>query len=477
MPYEVPTRWPLVETVSTRDGTLLKDARLVNAIAEFNPQTKTYTVQRRPGVVKSPISPIPSGTPQGLYSFNDALIQITGGNFYSNGVLYGSVFFGGEFTFKGSTSDANVLMLSRIRAGYYFINNLIFQQITDPNYPTITVPGIAYLNGRFYVMDPQGRIYGATNLDDASAWDPLNVIVAQQQAGKAIYLAQQLSYIVAIKANSAEVFWDSGQTATVDGSGSTLQPIPGSTVPYGCYDGGSVQEIDGTLIWMTSGLSGAQQIGRMDMLQFQIVSTPPVERILKTASAGATISFVLKLGGHRYYILQIQGIFGVNVTPVTLVFDLDQNLWYVWTDPSGFRPWPYYYSATNQFASPEVAVVQGTDGQIHTIQEDYLTPTDLGQPIPVDIYTPNYDADVDREKYMPALYLDSDITPGSKIAIRYSDDDYTTWTTPEEMDLSHRKPMITDLGSFYRRAFHIRHVAPTRFRIKNMGMTLGLGSL
>jgi hypothetical protein len=476
VPYEIPTRWPLVETVSTRNGTLLQDARLVNAIAEYDPQTKSYTVERRPSVVTSTISLIPDGSSQGLYSFDNSLIQLSGGNAYRGGLLLGPIATGpgtfGLYTFRATTSDADILMFAQPNNGYYF-QGFFLRKITDTNYPGTIVPGITYLNGRFYVMDSAGRIYGAKNLDDPSTWDPLNVIVAQQRAGLGVYLAQQLSYILAIKSDSTELFWDSGQTATSDGTGSTLQPIPGNTIPYGCFDGGSFAEIDGTLLWMTSNLSGAPQVGRLDNLQFEIVSTPPVDRILRKASFGVTKAMTLKLGGHRYYVLQITGV-SLNCT---LIYDLDQKLWYVWTDSTGLSPWPYYNSASNQSSSPPLCFVQGSNGQAHILQEDYITPTDLGQTIPVDIYTPSYDADVDREKYMPALYFNQDMYQGSLVQVRWSDDDYQTWNTPQTVDFSQRKPMLTDLGSFYRRAFHIRHNAPTPFKIKSVGMTLGLGPL
>lgn len=479
MPYEIPTRWPLVETLSNREGDLFRDAKIINGYAEFDPQTKSYSVERRPGVVSGAVTSVPNGSSQGLFSFDNSLVQLVGTSAYRGGLFVGNVGVGpgstgGLYTANFSSTDADIMMFGYPSAAYY-LQSFVLHQIVDPNFPGTTVPGIGYINGRFYVMDPQGVIHGTTNLDDPTTWDPLNVIVAQQRSGRGVYLAQQLAYLCAMKANTVEIFWDSGQTATQDGTGSTLQPIPGATIPYGLQDPGSVQECDGVLLWMTTGFTGSPQVGRMDNLQFQIVSTPPVDRLLKLASYGSTGSMVLKLGGHRFYVLHINPVLDI-VADFTLIYDLDQNLWFIWTDPLG-RQWPYYHAAALGTATPSTNYVQHTSGQVYQIQEDYLTPTDLGEMVPVDIYTPNYDADIDREKYMPALCVNSDIVAGSQIYIRYSDDDYTTWTTPINVDLSVKKPMITDLGSFYRRAFHIRHAVPTPLRIKSLGMTMALGTL
>lgn len=473
MPYEIPTRWPLVETLQNREGDFFKDARLVNCYAEFNPQDKSYSVERRPGI-GDVLHTVPNGNAQGVFTFDNSVIQLTGGKAYRSGIFLGPIGTGpgsnGLYEFSATSTDTDVLMFAYPNAGYY-LSGFILNQITDPNYPPVTAPGIAYLNGTFYVMDPAGRIFGSRNLDDPSAWDPLNVIVAAQKAGAGIFLATQLSYICAMKQNSTEIFADTGQT--VGGTGSTLQPFPSAIIPYGCFAAGSVQDLDGTLIWMTTNLSGSPQVGRLDNLQFQIVSTPNVDRLLKQASFSTTNSFTLKLGGHRFYVLQISPVTSIAFT---LVYDLDQNLWYRWTDPVGLQ-WPYYNSCALGTASPPVTLVQGVNGQTYITSEDYVLPTDRGVIVPVDIYTPNYDANIDREKYMPALYFNADIVQGSLIQVRWSDDDYNRWNNPQTVNLGIKKPMLTDLGSFYRRAFHIRHAMPTPFRIKSVGMTMGLGTL
>lgn len=490
MPYEIPTRWPLVQTLANRQGDLFKDARLVNCFAEFNPHTKQYTVEKRPCVLPGTVFSVTPGAPQGIFVFNSNFIQLLGGNLYRNGLLLGAIgstsgaTTDNKFTAAFTSTDANLMMLAN-QVGAFWISGSTFvntlNQVTDPNYPSVIVPGVVYINGRFYVMDAAGVIHGSRNLDDPSSWDPLNVIVAQQKSGAGVYLAEQLSYIIALKENSAEVFWDSGQTATSDGTGSTLQPIPGALVPYGCRDPGTVQLFDGTLLWVTSNEFGARQLARLDNLQFQIVSTPDVDRLLGQATHGSINSMVLKLSGHRFYVLQTTPAIQFPIS-YTMVYDLDQNLWYIWTDAlhsqtSSMRQWPFYFSCALSGGQTPSTYVQDIHGQMKQVIEEYSNPSDLGVPVPVDIYTPNYDADVDREKFLPAIYLSSDITKGSKVYVRYSDDDYQTWTNPLYMDLGVKKPMLTDLGSFYRRAFHFHHEAATTFRIKFMGMTMGLGSL
>ena len=51
------------------------------------------------------------------------------------------------FVFK-STKDA------------FYYNGTTVTKITDADYPATTVRGIAYLDGTYYVMDPDGQIFG-----------------------------------------------------------------------------------------------------------------------------------------------------------------------------------------------------------------------------------------------------------------------------------------------------------------------------
>jgi len=103
--------------------------------------------------------------------------------------------------------------------------------------------------------------------------------------------------------------------------------------------------------------------------------------------------------------------------------------------------------------------------------------TDAGDPIRLDIYTPNYDAGTIRDKTLPALYFDCSQVPNSVLQIRHSDDDYQTWSQFRTLDLSQKKPRLINEGTFKRRAYNLRHESPTAFRIKSADYQMDVGSL
>ena len=76
-----------------------------------------------------------------------------------------------------------------------------FPQVTDADYPGNTCRGTAYLDGRVFVMAPNGDIYQSAD-GDFTSWNALEFIGADIEPDKGMYLAKWNSYIMALKAYS-----------------------------------------------------------------------------------------------------------------------------------------------------------------------------------------------------------------------------------------------------------------------------------
>jgi hypothetical protein len=209
----------------------------------------------------------------------------------------------------------------------------------------------------------------------------------------------------------------------------------------------------------------------LENLQLTIVSTPPIDRLLDAATGFAMRAFCFKHGGHRMYILRIA------TYNYSLVYDIDQSLWYVWTDPTGAASWPFvdasYDSANNHL------IQHATNGTYYSCDVDFNCPDDAGSPPPVSIYTNNFDAELDRIKNLPIQRFYADQVSGSIIKTRWNDSDFATskWNNFRTTDLSVDRPILTDCGSFYRRAWHHMHQLSTPFRIRSMYLQMDKGTL
>jgi len=227
-----------------------------------------------------------------------------------------------------------------------------------------------------------------------------------------------------------------------------------------------------------SGNGQTAQVILLENLSPRIVSTPGVDRLLtmmhNTTFLSGVQAWTFKLGGHRFYGLTCRAL------NLTLVYDIDQKFWKLWTDALG-NYWPIITTVaavSNYNASPvDVLAQHESTGYLYTIGDSYLYPTDYSTVFPVDIYTSNFDAGTSRQKQLNSLYFQADQQSGSALWSQYSDDDYQSWSEPEEIDLSVARPSLGAQGSFYKRAYHLQHRLPTPLRLCSVDLPLDFGIL
>lgn len=465
MPYQVeklPERWPLVQTIEMRGTDPLQDARLVNCYAEKNVHSGEYTIYKRPGL-SNPIYTPTGGA--GLYYWvrtSGALLIYSdaSGNIYKNGTLIGTAYLpSGTFRFQ---EIGSYLVFSD---GYkaFYTDATTVTQITDADFPPFSAQGfgkgLAFLNGTLYVLTYAGAVQGS-GINDPVNWDPLNVIQANQEYGVGIAIFKHLSYIIALKSTSMEVFYDAGNA-----TGSPLSRLEGGFSRRGCLNGESLQIDEDTAFWISSNEHGNPQIVRMDNLKISVISTPVIDRLIATANNASTFySAILRIAGHRFYTLDIVA----SANNLTLVYDIDQNLWYEWYSSAGVGL---------RLVGATAGYVQNLiNGTIFAMNDTFTQPTDAGTPFPVDIYTPNFDAGVDKGKLLQLMRVNTDRVVGSSLLVRHNDYDYdpAKWTNYRTFDLGQKRPFITNEGTFHRRAYHFRHYGPQPFRIVSADLQLAL---
>lgn len=492
-PMQIPKHWPLVNNLNSRDGLFLKDARLVNCFAEKDVTTGLYKVIKRPGIGPTLFNPDNRNSPgQGMFvwnvlrlggpltpGFNYNISVVAGSNLYNYSQLFNT------FTLIGSVAAIQGTKVSWLQVpnattprilisgtslfngncGYYMGTDYILHII--PQYPSNTVPGLAYLDGTIYVMDVFGAIWNTLNPNDPTIWDPLGKINAISEADYGVVLGKQLTYIVAVKQWTTLFFFDNGNTV-----GSPLAPVAGATLNVGCLSADTFQQLENTLFWVTQSQGQPSRVCAVHDLQLSIISTPAVDRLLDLSAVNTFYSLVFMRGGHEFYLLS-------NVTKnVTMIYDIREKLWYLWTDTNG-----NFFPMISQSVDPtgRWLMQRGDTAEIVQCDSDYIYPNDtvnnIPTLIPVDIYTPNFDAGADRTKFLSQMRFMCDQTPGSVLYVRYSDDDYQTWNNFRKVDLSSVRPMLGDEGSFYRRAYHFRHLANTPLRIDSVELQMDLGTL
>ena len=456
-----PIRLPLAVSPENRDETAGKDAKIINGFIEQVSQDETW-VYKRPGLAFR--TRTQAGVGRGIFYWLGDTYAVVGGYLFRNGNQVGNVGDDGTlWRFSGILGDTPFLFLkcSSIAYSYTVLGGLVSVS-PDGLYPSPTAIGLAYLDGTVYVgSSTTTPVLRGSAINNVMSWDPLNAIQAQIEPDRIIALQKQIVYVIVFKEWSLEVFYDAGNA-----TGSPLGPVQGAKVNVGCRSGGSIQEIEGTLFWVSQSRTGSVSVYLMDNLKAQQISTPAVDRLLEAADFSVVYSWNAKIYGHRFYVLTLKN------SNLTLAYDLQSNRWYQWTDPNGnYMP----YVGSTYSASQEPLLLHESNGNIYVFDDLYYGDDDV--PFLVEITTPNFDGGTRKRKFMKSVDFVADQMNGNVMTIQKSDDDYQTWSMPREVDLGKLRPRLINFGTFRRRAFRIRHRRNYPLRIKAVELQIELGVL
>lgn len=459
----VPKRLPLVIAPENRGSATDKDAKLVNCYVEKQ-SDGSYEICKRPGLLQDSRPPGADAAGAGLFNWLGNVYSVFGAVLYKDGVSLGAVnSTGGVYRFDSTLGSVPKLVLGNGIFAYYYSVSTGLVLISDPQFPAAFVKGWSYLDGTTYVGLANANIQGS-DINDPSAWDALNTIVAQIEPDRGVALAKQLVYTIMLKQWSTEVFYDAGNA-----TGSPLSPVQGAKVNYGCVSSDSVQSIDGILLWVSTNQSASSEIMKMEGLKVEKISTDPIERLLDGADYSTVYSFQFKENGHRFYVLTVKN------EDLTLCYDLDQKMWYQITDVNG-NYWPFVASTYNT-TTLKHQLQHETNGRIYLMNASYFT--DNRDIITVDIVTPNFDGEVSRKKQMNRMTFLTDVVEGSELLVRKNDHDYATgkWSNFRKVNLAKKLPGLPNCGTFIRRAHNFRHQKATAFRLKAIELQLDIGTL
>lgn len=458
----IPKRWPLVTSPANRGEDTDKDAKLVNCYAEKDVNDpEVFWIYKRPGLLED-ATYSETGAGQGCYNWRGDVYFVFGTSLFRNGTSVGTVdATGGCYRFSSCLGSTPKLQLGNGAAAYNYDTTSGLVAINDADFVTPFVKGWAYLDGTTYYMTSNASIRGS-DINDPVNWDALNLIIAQIEPDGGVALAKQLVYVIAFKQWTTEVFYDAANS-----TGSPLGTVQGAKLNHGCVSADSVRELDGILFWVSTNRSASTQVMMLDNLKIEAISTNPIERLLDEADFTTVYSWVLKHDGHRFYILTV-----VNEN-LTLVYDLDERRWCQWTDADG----NYLPIIDSTYVGLEHLLQHATNGKVYKMSSSYTN--DDGDVFPVDIVTPNFDGGTRRRKQLNMMEFVADQTPGSVLQVRKNDNDYdpTKWSNYRSVDLNSKKPILTNCGSFSRRAYHLHHKCNTRLRIKAVELQVDLGTL
>lgn len=368
--------------------------------------------------------------------------------------------------------------------------------IASSTYISAFAPMDGYL---FYATD-DGYINNS-DLNSVTAYTALGRLAVQGSPDPAVGVAIQKNYAIVFGTNSKEAFHNAGNAA-----GSPLTRIAQYAENIGCVDQRSVTKIEDEIYFVGSPADGDLGIYKIKGLASQKVSTPVIDRILGTyATSGAIYASSFKLGGYSYaafslstaadaaaaawlqessdFILLESGfhILTEDTAAQTasfvrrLVYNVQLNIWSEWDDVQATFIDSIGTGTANQLYATSRFTSTGAIYRISPLADGELFQDDSST-YSMEIRTSKIDLGTQDVKIIEEVELICDTQSTGSAFLSYSDDDYQTWSTPRELDLSSQNPRISRLGSHRGgRAYKITHSSNAAFRGEAMTITYRVG--
>ena len=323
-------------------------------------------------------------------------------------------------------------------------------------FPANPVTGLVYLDGYVFAMDSTATVW-QSDLEDPTSWGAINFLTVIGEPDLGVGIAKHYNYIVAFKQWTTEFLYDNANPV-----GSVLLTNVTARIELGCATGDSIQQLEETVVWMSTTKEGGRGIAMLDGLKAHNISNKAVETFLNASNLTGVYSWVYKISGHTFY--------GLVLTDqnVTLVYDLNEKEWHMWTTNKAF-----YGGGENYFECSFVTpfpvnsnnyyVLDAVNGLVFTLSPNYYV--DPFGPVTMRIVTQSTNLDSFERKTNSQLTILGDVIK-DVINIRHSDDDYGSWSAYRPLDLSLDKPALYNLGSFKRRAYEFLYTGYNPLRLE-----------
>lgn len=340
--------------------------------------------------------------------------------------------------------------------------------LTTFNSATGTGGSLVFMDG--YLFRGSTQDIFNSNLNDPTTWSASNFISVESYADQLIEIARVGSYIVAFSQDSIQYFYDAANP-----TGSPLSVVQGATKKIG-YLGGLAPK--GDEVYFVGSEGGAASLYKLNGLKATPVVSFPFARmwsayggLIQTPLRGRIVS----MNGHTCYYIEAAGQGDNNVQ--TYMYDLDGEQWIRLS----------YQATTNMWitSSQTFALATGfrrecyfslyNDGNLYKFNSTVYQ--DNGVNFTVTFRTPLMDFGSRRTKFGESLKLNGDMTSATSYAnISWTDNDYQTFSTPRQVDLSKSYQQLWALGSFRARSFVLTYSDNFPMRFKTIELDYDIGT-
>lgn len=322
-------------------------------------------------------------------------------------------------------------------------------------FPSPHIPIPVFIDG-YIALATGSDVYNCI-LDTPEEWSSGEYLSAEMFLDSVVGLARQNNMVVVLGETSVEFFYDAANV-----SGSPFARNDAAVIQAGCSFPYAIFQTEKTCMFVGQSDSGGRAVWQIEGTQPKKVSDEFIERILdQEANPEKSYGFGIRSMGHLFYVINL---YSVNRT---LVYDMDEKLWHEWSTNVADVHNMFAYNKMTDNKTGSAYLLHKSNGTIYKF--DVAKYTDDGTAIKVDLITNKYDMDSYNRKFMTKLCVVGDAYPTSNyVQVRWTDNDYQTWSNYKTITLTDLYPNFSRLGCFRRRAFNIYHNLDYPLRLESI---------
>lgn len=328
-------------------------------------------------------------------------------------------------------------------------------------FPTPHIPTPVVMDG--YVFLPDSGSLDIYNSDSTNpySWGALNWASAESYPDPVIGLSRQNNFIVAFGTESSEFMYNYAKANQITDFASPLDRHESMVLQTGILNRNAVLQAERLLVFIGDSLMGGHSVWRMDGSNAKEISTEYVEKFIDLEDTTTDITgFGLRVAGHMLFVMNLP------TADRTFVYDVEENIWTEWQYDGGMFPFVYFCDADG------VVVLQhGTNGKLYKL--DPLVYNDFDADIEARIRLSKQDFDTDSYKFFHQTTIIGD-KAAHAYTLRWSDDDYTTWSNDKVLSVGDR-PYFMRSGKSRRRAWEIEYTHNSASRLEALEINYSIG--
>ena len=461
----------IVGNIPTSD----KDQRFVNCypVTVKNPAARTATpyLLKRAGF-QANMTPAAGSAGTGLRIWVGNSNKIISAFGTTNSTIYDSTTSLGAITGKCTgitetslSGTANLAISANNNRAWYYPAAGALTEITDVDFPgqagRTVVGTFAHLEGYGFIMDSIGRIYNS-DINSLSAWSASAFATANVVPDSGIGCFEYRNHILAFGSRSMEIWYNAGNP-----SGSPLSRRDEATRQIGLINEHALAKIVDTLAFVGTSNLGALEVYLMDGFTPTRISTPEIEAQLTLMGASDIYVSAKKEAGRT--------LIAVSGPSTTYVYCVEEQLWHEWSSTTPLWQFMDGIASGSSYITYAVSALS-TSGKVYATNPANYVFEDDAVAYTAMFQLSLFDGGTNDRKTMPWLRVVGDrASSASALSISFSDDDYATFSTARDVDLSEERPQLSNCGSFRRRSVKGSHSANMSMRLEALEVGIKKG--